>query len=54
MNVEKFNLVELNAQELRTIDGGRVRIPASWVKKGKEFAHEVKDFFHGLYDGFKD
>ena len=52
MNLENLNLVELNAQEmLSTEGGGKGKAIITAIKKA---AHEIGDFFQGLYDGFND
>lgn len=57
MNLDKFNLVELNISELTSIDGGvngneMTREQAKAVNMAiKEVLHIVGDFLRGFYDG---
>lgn len=44
MNLENLNLVELNAQEVETTEGG------TWI----EFLYELADHWGDVKDGFMD
>lgn len=54
MNLDNLNFTELSKAELLGINGG-AHVPASeWgdFKKGVgRLAHEIGDFFRGIYDG---
>lgn len=53
MNLDNLNFTELSKTELSDINGG-AHVPASeWghFKKGVgKLAHEIGDFFRGIYD----
>lgn len=61
MNLEKFNLVELNAIELTSIDGGRKFPKINWKgawettkTKVKEAWCCVSDFASGVWEGLTE
>ncbi|WP_017495309.1 hypothetical protein [Flavobacterium sp. WG21] len=50
MNLEKLNLVELNANEILRVEGGCP--PYSSHNPAPYLSHQMIDFFRGLLDAF--
>ena len=47
MNLENLGLVELNAQEVREVEGGTI-----WIGSNPRLtAHTFYDFVHGMWNG---
>ena len=51
MNLENFNLVELNAQEIYELEGGYIP-PYSNYNPAPYLSHQLIDFCRGVLDAF--